>query len=127
MKITDSARDALKQILAEQNADGLLVQIQETCCGKNPVFQLAAFDENDKPEEFNGIQMVIPEETADAVEDLIIDVINDELVVLNAVNGGCCGGHGHEGGCCRGHDHEDEDGGCCGGHGHDHEGGCCCH
>lgn len=117
MKITDSARDALKNLLAENGADGLLVGIHETCCGKSPVFQLAAFDENDTPESFNEINLVIPDEARDALDDLIIDEVNGELVVMStAVDaGGCCGGHGH---------HHGEEGGCCGGHGHG-EGSCC--
>lgn len=41
MKITEEAKNVLNQVLAENNADGLLVTLQETCCGKNPVFQMA--------------------------------------------------------------------------------------
>lgn len=127
MKITDSARDALKNLLAENEADGLLVGIHETCCGKSPVFQLAVFDENDTPEVFNEISLVIPEPARDALDDLIIDEVNGELVVMSTAvePGGCCGGHGHgEGGCCGGHGHDHEEEGCCGGHG---EVGCCGH
>lgn len=116
MKITDEAKNALKDVLAANEAQGLIAGIQETCCGQNPVFQMAVFDENDKPEDFNDIKVLIPEENKDAFEDLIIDVINGELVVLNAV----CGCGSGEGGCCSSHEEE----GCCGGH---HEGGCCHH
>lgn len=126
MKITDTARDALKSLLAENEADGLLVGFHETCCGTPPLFQLAAFDENDTPETINEIGLVIPDEAKDALEDLIIDVVNDELVVMSTAveAGGCCGHHGHgDGGCCGGHEHHEEEG-CCGGHGHG-EGGCC--
>lgn len=124
MKITDSAKEALLQVIEETQADGLRVAIQETCCGKSPVIGLDVYADQDQPEKINDISIVIPEEARDIAEGLEIDLVNGELVVLNTV----CGCGGHDGGCCgghgEGHDHDHGDG-CCGGHGHSHEGGCC--
>lgn len=120
MKITDEARDVLKGVISENNADGLLVELTRTCCGEAPVFRFAAFDENDKPESINGIDIVVPENIGDALDDLIIDMVNGELVVMSSAAGGCgCGGH-EDGGCCGSH----EEDGCCGGS-HEEESGCC--
>lgn len=112
MKITDEAKAALSELLAANEAEGLIAGVHETCCGKNPVFQMAVYEENDAPEEYNGIKVLLPDACRDAFEDLIIDVLNGELVVLNAVCGcgeGGCGSHDHEGGCCGSH----EESGCC--------------
>lgn len=107
MKITDEARDVLKQVFDENNANGLLVSIQETCCGKSPVFQVAILDDEDPKDEINGINVSAGKDEKEVIDDMIIDFVNGELVVLNSVCG--CG-----------------DGGC-GHHDHDHEGGCCHH
>lgn len=107
MKITEEAKNVLNQVLEENNADGLLVSLQETCCGKSPVFQIAVFDENDPIEEIDGIKVSAGEDEKTVVEDMVIDLVNGELVVLNTVCG--CGGEcshdheGHEGGCCSNH------------------------
>lgn len=104
MKITDEAVNVLNQVLDENNADGLLVTLHETCCGKSPVFQIAVFDENDPVEEIDGIKVSAGQDEKEVVDDMIIDLVNGELVVLNSVCG--CGGgcshddHDHEGGCC---------------------------
>lgn len=111
MKITDAAKEVLTQILEENQADGLLVEIQETCCGKSPVFAIARFEEGDEPIDVDGIKMVVPDEAREDIENVVIELSDGELIVANAVCG--CGGHGHGG--CGDHDHE---GGCCGGHHH---------
>ena len=104
MKITEEAKKVLNQVLEENKADGLLVTLQETCCGKSPVFQIAVFDENDPKEEIDGIQVSAGEDEKAVIEDMVIDLVNGELVVLNTVCGcgdGCHHDHeGHEGGCC---------------------------
>lgn len=95
MKITESAQKALKELLAANSADGLLVEIQETCCGKSPVFGLARFEEGDTPETVDGIQIVIPEEARNEIEGLTIDLEDGELIVTGAQACGCgegCGG-----------------------------------
>lgn len=125
MKITEEGKKALEDIMAQTKADGLMVEMQESCCGFTPVFRLATFDENDKPEDVDGIKIVIPEAAKELTENLVIDLSHGELVVMNA-GCGCGDGHGHgEDGCCGGgHHHHEEGHECCGGHGH-HEGGCC--
>jgi Fe-S cluster assembly iron-binding protein IscA len=98
MKITPDAQKALKSVLADNNADGLLVSLQETCCGISPVFSLAVFDENDKPVDVDSIQIVVPQEAQSAIEDVTIDLVNGELVVEST--GGCsCSSGGCGGGC----------------------------
>lgn len=120
MKITEPALAELKKILAQNNADGLEVVLQQSCCGISPAFQMVRFDENDKPDDVEGILILASGDAKKAVEDVIIDLKDGELVVYNPVCG--CG----DGECGHDHDHE---GGCCGDHDHDHEGGCCggCH
>jgi len=108
MKITEPALAELKKLLSDNGADGLEVVLQQTCCGVSPAFQMVRFDENDKPEDVDGVMILADDPRAkESVKDVIIDLQNGELVVFNPVCG--CGGHDH------GDDHE-----CCGGHGHDH-------
>lgn len=97
MKITDPARDVLKEVIEENNADGLRVVIQETCCGKSPMIGLDVFEEGEARDSINGIDIAIPEEARDLMEEVEIDLVNGELVILNTVCG--CGGncdHHHE-------------------------------
>lgn len=124
MKITEPALAELKKLLSDNGADGLEVVLQQTCCGVSPAFQMVRFDENDTPDDIEGVKILASDPQAkEAVADVIIDLQDGELVVFNPVCG--CGGHDHDHeGCCGGHDHNHE-GGCCSGHDHDHEGGCC--
>lgn len=94
MKISDNAKEVLLQAFEENNADGLRVAIQETCCGKCPVIGLDVYNEEDAPEEINGIKIVIPEEAKPITDEIEIDLVNGELVILNTVCGcgGGCGG-----------------------------------
>lgn len=124
MQITEQARVMLAEILKENEADGIQAVLSMGCCGMQPMFQMVRFDETDRPEVIDGISVVYAQGAKEAVEDVIIDVQNGELVILHPVMAGGCGCHGHEGGCCHeehDHDHDHE---CCGGHG---EGGCCHH
>ncbi|WP_305151159.1 hypothetical protein [uncultured Dubosiella sp.] len=122
MKITNEASPVLVQLLKEKKADGLMMEINETCCGKSPVFAIVVFDENDKPETIDGISVLIPEEQKELAEKIVIDLVNGELVVMAPeMEGGCNCHHDEEHECC-GHDHDHGEG-CCGGHGH----GCGCH
>lgn len=84
MKISDQAKEVLKTILKENNLDGLRVEIQESCCGKSPVIGLDTFGENEQPQMINDIAVIIPEDAKEAVEDLEIDVVDDQLVVLGS-------------------------------------------
>lgn len=137
MKITEEAKNVLNQVLAENNADGLLVTLQETCCGKNPVFQMAVFDENNPVDEIDGIRVCAGEDEKSVIEDMMIDLVNGELVVLNTVCGcgdGCHHDHEHDGECCSSHEHDGEccgnhesESGCCSNHGNEGHGGCCHH
>ncbi|MCF0259145.1 MAG: hypothetical protein HUJ54_04735 [Erysipelotrichaceae bacterium] len=111
MKITNEAKAVLDEVFAENKADGLLVELHETCCGKSPVFQIAVFDENDRPFEVDGIKLVADQQARAAIEDLIIDFVNGDLVILSPAAEGCGGCSGCGGGC-------DE-------HDHHHEGSCC--
>lgn len=111
MKITNEAKTALQTILSQNDADGLLMELSETCCGKTPMFRIAKYDETDSPKVFNDIKVVIPEEALSLADQMMIDLVDGELVVLNEVAGGCgCSSH-----------HEEENHGCCVGHG-----GCGC-
>lgn len=108
MKVTDEARAVLNEVFKANSADGLLVEVHETCCGKSPVFQIAVFDENDHPVDFDGVKFVVPEEAQEMIEDMIIDFANGELVVMSATPGGCSGC----GGGCDSHEHHHHDADC---------------
>ncbi len=110
MKITNEAKPQIEQVLNDKNAQGLMMEVHESCCGKSPVFALVVFDENDNPELVNGIKVLIPEQYRDLAEKITIDLIDGELFVTGVEEHECCGHHDHEG-CCGHHDHDE--GHCC--------------
>lgn len=106
MKVTEPAKQALNQILTDNQADGLQVVLQQSCCGVSPVFQLVRFDAEDRPDDIDGIQILIDDEAREAVSEVIIDLKDGELVVYNPVCG-CGSGCSHD-------DHDHQCGsGCC--------------
>lgn len=113
MKITDPAKKELAKLLNDNQADGLMVVLQESCCGTSPVFQMVRFEEGDQPEEIADIKVLMDQPAKEAVEDVVIDLKDGELVVFNPVCGcgGGCGDHEDDHECCGGHD---EGQGCCG-------------
>lgn len=106
MKITLPAQEALKQLFQENEADGLQVFFQQSCHGVMPVFQMVRFEEGDHPEDIDGIAVLVDEKAQKALEDIVIDLKDGELVLYGV---GGCGGCG-----CDDHDQTHEEGSCCG-------------
>lgn len=110
MKITPSAKEALLQVFAENQADGLEAILQESCHGLMPVLQVVRFEEGDQPEMIDGIAVLMDENTKPALENLSIDLQDGELVLFGlqgcCCNEGCnCEADDSEEGCCN-HCHE---------------------
>lgn len=125
MKITNEAKPLIEELLKEKGAEGLIMEVHESCCGKSPVFALVTYDPEDQPELVNGIKVLIFDQDKEAAKDIEIDVVDNELVVKGADSCGCSHEGDHACGGCGDHAHHEHGEGCCGSH--DHEGGCCHH
>ncbi len=125
MKITNEAKPLIEELLKEKGAEGLMMEVHESCCGKSPVVALVTYDPEDQPELVNGIKVLIFDQDKEAAKDIEIDVVDNELVVKGADSCGCSHEGDHACGGCGDHAHHEHGEGCCGSH--DHEGGCCHH
>ncbi len=104
MKITLAAQEALKQLLQENEANGLHIFCHQGCHGLMPIFQMVRFKEGYYPKDIDGIAILFDKDAYSLLENIAIDW-KDGALVLEGVQG--CGGRG-----CN--DHSSEDGECCG-------------
>jgi iron-sulfur cluster assembly accessory protein len=126
ISLTDSATDAIRNILSERNLEGYALRVYVSgggCCGTQ--FNMALDNnirDNDFTYENNGIKVVVDDMSVQYVRGAKIDFVNDPargagfLVDSPSSSGGSCGsgscGCGSEG---HGHDHEGESACACGG------------
>jgi iron-sulfur cluster assembly accessory protein len=116
VSLTESATDAIRNILSERNLEGYALRVYVSgggCCGAQ--FNMAldnTIRENDTTYENNGIKVVVDDVSLEYVRGAKIDFVNDPMrgagfLVDSPNSGGSCGcgsqGHSHsesdEGGC----------------------------
>lgn len=103
MQITDEARDDLQRLIQENNAHGLRVVLEQTCCSKVPVVGLDLFNGEDAPVDINTIPVVFTDIPKEAAESLVLDKVDGQLVLMDTAEKeqdcSCCAGGD---GCCHG-------------------------
>ena len=91
MIITDSAKKALQEALAESNNDCLQVKLQKSCCGTSLFFQMGKLSsENDQSVRINEIPIVMDEEITKHAADVTLDYKDEQLVIIDPKASGCC-------------------------------------
>lgn len=116
MKVTNAARELLAKILKENDLDLVAVSLEEMDDGSvNLNVQLVKKEDvrADLAFDVDGVSFVITQDVREALEDIVFDVHEGELV-FHFEGDGCC--HHHDGECCH-HHHDDchhgEDDDCC--------------
>lgn len=117
VSLTDSATDAIRNILSERNLEGYALRVYVSgggCCGAQ--FNMALDNnirDNDTTYENNGIKVVVDDMSLSYVRGAKIDFVNDPMrgagfLVDSPNSGGSCG-------CgSQGHSHGEAEGGSCG-------------
>lgn len=122
MKVTDTAKELLLGILKENSLDVVAVSLEEMDDGSvNLNVQLVKKEDvrMDLSFEVNGVTFVMTEDVREALQDIIFDVHEGELV-FHFEEDECCHHHHGDGECC--HHHHHEEGCCCG----EEKDDCCC-
>ncbi|HEX2945711.1 MAG TPA: hypothetical protein VHT96_07125 [Clostridia bacterium] len=91
MKITDEARELIREALASNNCDCLQVVLQESCCGTSLSLGLSKLEPGDATTDINGISVIMDEQTQARAESVLLAVEDGELVMHdNKPSSSCC-------------------------------------
>lgn len=116
MKVTDAARELLAKILKENDLDLVAVSLEEMDDGSvNLNVQLVKKEDvrTDLAFDVDGVSFVMTQDVREALEDIVFDVHEGELV-FHFEGDECC--HHHDGECTHHHHdncHHGEDDECC--------------
>lgn len=91
MTITKEAKEALEQLFAQYGANGLRLEMQQSCCGSSPVIGIDILEEGEG-QLVDGVRFVCDKEHEPLMQDVILDVKDGELVVINLDEGSGCSG-----------------------------------
>lgn len=90
MKITDEAKQLLNKALDEKKADGIRMRTSRSCCGTSLRFELVTVTDQDRPEDINGLSVLMDEETRTWTGTVTIDA-EDGRLILHDSAASCCG------------------------------------
>lgn len=90
MKITDEAKVLLSKALEEKDANGIRLRTSRSCCGTSLRFELVVVTDKDKPEDINGLSVLMDEETRAWTGTVTIDAADGKLTLYDSA-ASCCG------------------------------------
>ncbi|WP_317854784.1 hypothetical protein [Chakrabartyella piscis] len=96
MKITESAKEVIMNILEANGAAALTMFTQSSCCGNSLGFEMVGVIEEEQPEMIDGVPVFMDDETKAWTGEVTIDADGGKLTLINP-NSGCagCGGGCH--------------------------------
>lgn len=90
MKITDEAKQLLNKALSEKEVNGIRLRTSRSCCGTSLKFELVTITDEDKPEDINGLSVLMDEETRAWTGTVTIDAEYGRLTLHDSA-ASCCG------------------------------------
>lgn len=90
MKITDDAKKIFDEALADEKANAIRMSTSHSCCGASLSFEAVTLSNQDKPEDINGIAVIMDEETHKWTNGITIDVQGGHFTMSGGAPS-CCG------------------------------------
>jgi len=83
MIITDSAKEMLKNVMTENNVEGIRFYfVGQGCCGPQLGVSLDVPEEHDVIKEVNGVQVAIDQRVLSMTEDVTLDLQDGNLAFV---------------------------------------------
>lgn len=90
MTITDGAKEIINAALHQENADGIRLHTEKSCCGTSLQFELVTISTADYPETINGLSVLMDDETRAWTGTVTIDAQDGRLTLHDSASS-CCG------------------------------------
>lgn len=90
MEITNKAKALINGELSERGANAIRLRTSRSCCGTSLKFELVTVTDEDKPEDINGLSVLMDEETRAWTGTVTIDAEYGRLTLHDSA-ASCCG------------------------------------
>jgi hypothetical protein len=91
MKITDEARELIREAHSSNNCDCLQVVLEQSCCGTSLSLGLTRLEPGTDPTDINGIPVIMDGPTQARAETVLLAVEDGEPVMHdNKPSSSCC-------------------------------------